>query len=184
MRIEWLTLFAFSSENWQRPSREVTALLDLFASFLREQTEAWARHDVRLTVLGRRDRFGSVLRSEVERAEESTRPGRGLRLRLAIDYSGREAIVEAARRSRALGDVSRESFARLLADDEDVAPGVDLLIRTGGEKRLSDFLLWESAWAELVFLETMWPDFETADLEQALHEFRERDRRFGRITRG
>ena len=150
--IEWLTLFAFSSDNWQRPPREVATLLDLFGDFLRTEHEAWARRGIRLGVIGRRDRFGDALAGEVERAERATRSGDALRLRLAIDYSGREAILGAVRRStHPARSVSREEFARLLASasvpspgaEEDVEreaigektpPDVDLLIRTGGSR--------------------------------------------------
>jgi undecaprenyl diphosphate synthase len=169
-----LTLYAFSSDNWKRPAREVTTLLSLFERYLDGQAVECAERGIRIVVLGRRDRLPAALVASIEAAESATASGTALTLRLAVDYSSRDAILDAAR--RLTGTPSREALARLLA-----VPDVDLLIRTGGERRLSDFLLWESAYAELVFLDRMWPDFEAADLEKALDEYLARDRRFGRI---
>jgi undecaprenyl diphosphate synthase len=172
-----LTLYAFSSDNWQRPAREVATLLALFERYLANEAAECARRGIRLSVLGRRDRLPASLVRAIESAESSTARGGGLALRLAVDYSSRDAILDAASRLSGLsGTGSREAFAKLLA-----VPDVDLLIRTGGERRLSDFLLWESAYAELVFLDRMWPDFDASDLEAALREFHARERRFGRI---
>jgi undecaprenyl diphosphate synthase len=168
--IATLTLYAFSSDNWGRPPDEVRALLDLFAVFLRRETARCREHGVRLRVLGRRERLPAALSAAIARAERVTAPGQTLDLRLAIDYSGREAILEAVRRC---GVPSQAAVSACLA------PPVDLLIRTGGEQRLSDFLLWESAYAELVFTRRMWPDFEASDLRAALEEFYRRERRFG-----
>lgn len=175
-----LTLFAFSSDNWRRPRGEVARILALLRRFLR--TEAAACRDVgtRLEVIGRRDRLPTALREEVERAEAATEAGRGMRLRVAVDYSGRDAIVAAAARSSATGATTREGFARCLAPGLAV-PDVDLFLRPGGERRLSDFLLWESAYAELVFLDRLWPDVTRDDLAAALADFRGRDRRFGGV---
>jgi undecaprenyl diphosphate synthase len=153
-----LTLYAFSSDNWQRPAAEVATLFALFETYLRSQEARCARHDIRLTVVGRRDRLPSSLRRAIERVEAGTSRGTRLHLRLAVDYSSRDAILAAAR-----------------------LPDVDLLIRTGGERRLSDFLLWESAYAELLFLDRMWPDFTGADLRAAVFEYSTRERRFGGI---
>jgi undecaprenyl diphosphate synthase len=141
------------------------------------------KHGIRLSVLGRRDRLSPALRAAVDRAEAQTRNGSSLHLRLAVDYSSRDAILHAAARSQAGAPISRESFSRLLNGHEggQPVPDVDLLIRTGGERRLSDFLLWESAYAELVFTPRMWPDFDASDLGAAITEFLGRDRRFGRI---
>jgi undecaprenyl diphosphate synthase len=168
--IATLTLYAFSSDNWGRPPEEVHTLLDLFAVFLRRESARCRDHGVRLRVLGRRERLPGALTAAIARAERLTAAGRVLDLRLAIDYSGREAILEAVRRC---GVPSQAAVSACLA------PPVDLLIRTGGEQRLSDFLLWESAYAELVFTPRMWPDFDAADLRQALDEFQRRERRFG-----
>jgi undecaprenyl diphosphate synthase len=167
-----LTLFAFSADNWQRPPEEVATLMTLFRHFLDAETPRLVENQVRLEIIGRRDRLDPLLCSAIARAEAETAKGACLRLRVAIDYSGREAILSAA---RSLADLSRPSL------DEALGPPVDLLIRTGGEYRLSDFLLWESAYAELIFARCMWPDFTGSDLAGAVQQFRARDRRFGTV---
>jgi undecaprenyl diphosphate synthase len=154
-----LSLYAFSADNWKRPAAEVGTLFRLFARYLAREAPRLAAEDVRLEVIGRRDRLPAPLADAVSRAEADTKAGGGLHLRIAIDYSARAAITAGQ-----------------------VLPDVDLLIRTGGEQRLSDFLLWESAYAELVFTPKMWPDFSAADLTRALDEFRSRERRFGGLT--
>jgi len=154
-----LTLYAFSADNWKRPAAEVTTLFRLFARYLAREAPRLAAEDVRLEVIGRRDRLPAPLADAVTRAEALTAAATCLHLRIAIDYSARTAITH----------------GQLL-------PDVDLLIRTGGEQRLSDFLLWESAYAELVFTSKMWPDFGAADLARALDEFRSRERRFGGLS--
>jgi undecaprenyl diphosphate synthase len=134
--------------------------------------------------VGRRDRLPVSLREAIEKVEAASRPGRPLHVRLAIDYSGREAIVRAAHQLRQSGDASAEVFAHLLAEAEhagEPVPDIDLLIRTGGEQRLSNCPLWEIAYAELFFTPVLWPDFGAADLEAAVQEFQARDRRFGRV---
>jgi undecaprenyl diphosphate synthase len=179
-----LTLFAFSSDNWQRPAREVESLMQLLLEYLQAETQSYAELGIRISVIGRRDRLPLALREAVEAAEKATRFGNTLHLRLAMDYSGRDAILRAACRFYRALEISREAFARLLAPaihSGAPAPDVDLLIRTGGEQRLSDFLLWESAYAELVFTDRMWPDFDVADLEAAVKEYHVRQRRFGRL---
>ncbi len=178
-----LTLFAFSSDNWQRPAGEVTHLMRLFRHYLSEEAGRCAEEGVRITVIGRRDRLDARLRRAIERAEAQTAGGTRFLLRIAVDYSARDAILHAARRLPGSGDVSREAFSRLLAQAHggEPVPDVDVLIRTGGEKRLSDFLLWECAYAELVFTDRMWPDFDGADLAAGVEEFRRRERRFGRV---
>jgi undecaprenyl diphosphate synthase len=167
-----LTLFAFSSDNWRRPPEEVNALMSLLLSYLEAETQRAVANGVRLQVIGRRDRLGRPLASAIARAEAVTACGRRVHVRLAVDYSARDAIVAAA---RAQEDVSREALALALG------PPVDLLVRTGGEQRLSDFLLWEAAYAELIFSRVLWPDFGAADLARAVRDFRGRDRRFGAI---
>jgi undecaprenyl diphosphate synthase len=176
-----LTLFAFSADNWARPAAEVEILMALFARFLREEARPLRAHDVRLSVIGRRDRLLPDVASAIAAAEALTAPGAALHLRVAIDYSARDAIVSAARRGGA-DDGTREGFAARLGETRGVpTPDVDLLIRTGGEQRLSDFLLWESAYAELLFTARMWPEFRGDDLAAAVAEFRGRDRRFGAL---
>ena len=167
-----LTLFAFSSDNWRRPENEVSALMRLLRLYLEREAGRCIANGIRLEIIGRRDRLGEPLRRAILRIEEQSSAGRKLWLRLAVDYSGRDAIVAAARTSTS---PSRESM------DLALGPPVDLLIRTGGEHRLSDFLLWECAYAELVFTPRMWPDFDADDLTAAVREFRCRHRRFGAI---
>ena len=151
-----LTLFAFSADNWKRPAGEVSTLMRLFARHLRTETPRCVQNGVALRVVGRRDRLPGPLVDTIERSEAATAAGQRLELRLAVDYSARVAIER----------------GQLL-------PDVDLVIRTGGEQRLSDFLLWESAYAELYFTTTMWPDFGADDLSAALTWFQARERRFG-----
>jgi undecaprenyl diphosphate synthase len=181
--IDILTLYAFSSDNWRRPPEEVSALMRLLRRYLMAETGRCVENGVRVQVIGRRDRLASSLVREIESAERATARGEKLWLRIAVDYSARDAIVAAAER---LADpqrrLSREEFSRLVSGSpEQRTHDLDLLIRTGGEKRLSDFLLWECAYAELIFTERMWPDFGAADLEAAVHEFRRRERRFGTV---
>jgi undecaprenyl diphosphate synthase len=178
-----LTLFAFSADNWRRPVEEVEALIWLLRGYLRSEAVRLAESGARLNVIGRRDRLPSRLCREIARAERATAAGRRLNLRVAFDYSSREAILRAAIRAAGL-DPTLEAFSRLVsqAPADDPSPcAVDLLIRTGGEKRLSDFLLWESAYAELYFTDCMWPDFDGAELAVALADFRRRERRFGGV---
>ena len=181
-----LTLYAFSSDNWKRPAREVRALMSLFRRYLRSEAPELRDQGVRLQVIGRRDRLPRTVLRAIEEAEETTAGGARLLLRLAVDYSSRQAVLEAARRCALSDGVDEERFAGAMAEaihgGVGGAPDVDLLIRTGGEQRLSDFLLWECAYAELVFTPRMWPDFSAGDLEAAVCEFRRRDRRFGAVA--
>jgi undecaprenyl diphosphate synthase len=176
-----LTLFAFSSDNWRRPSSEVGWLMRLFSEYLRTETARCVGNGVRMEIIGRRDRIGGPLRQAIEQAEGRTAGGTRLLLRIALDYSARDAILRAAQCLRADAAPTRDSFGRLLAivDHGTPVPPVDLLIRTGGEQRLSDFLLWEAAYAELHFSPLMWPEFGAADLRLAVDEFHRRQRRFG-----
>jgi undecaprenyl diphosphate synthase len=182
--ISTLTLFAFSSDNWQRPAREVSELMRLFRDYLSAEVNTCIKNGIRISVIGRRDRLPLALRAVVEMAERMTARGQTLHLRLAVDYSSRDAILRAASQADQTHEISREAFALWLGQASHAgapAPDVDLLIRTGGEQRLSDFLLWESAYAELYFTKRMWPDFDAADLAAAVAEFHARDRRFGRL---
>jgi len=167
-----LTLFAFSSDNWRRPRAEVDALMRLMSVYLEKETAQCVAQGVRLEVIGRRDRLDAKLCSAIAQAEAATAAGCRLWLRMAVDYSARDAILAAA---RGLRELSRDALERAMG------PSVDLLIRTGGERRLSDFQLWESAYAELVFTRTMWPDFDASALSAAIREFRGRERRFGAV---
>lgn len=180
-----LTLYAFSSDNWSRPPGEVRFLMRLFRRYLRSEVEELAENGVRLQVIGRRDRLEPTLVRAIEEAEARAAGGERLLLRLAVDYSGRDALVEAARLLRGNEAPDREAFRHAMGralHTGEPALDVDLLIRTGGEKRLSDFLLWESAYAELVFTPRMWPDFQPADLDAALREYARRERRFGGLS--
>jgi len=177
-----LTLYAFSADNWQRPEAEVQTLLRLLHEYLMVETSRCVAHGVRVSVIGRRDRVPRALREAIETAEMATLEGTRLHLRLAVDYSGREALFRAACRFYKVTEVSHESFAQVLGEvNHDGARDVDLLVRTGGEQRLSDFLLWESAYAELYFTFKNWPEFDAAALEAAVREYHARERRFGRV---
>jgi undecaprenyl diphosphate synthase len=173
-----LTLYAFSSDNWRRPKTEVSALMALLRFYLANEVESLVRNGVRLTVIGRRDRLPDGLSDAIGRAEATTARGDVLHLRIAVDYSARDAILKAAAKAAGIGNLTREIFSELVTGEADLRD-VDLVIRTSGEKRLSDFLLWESAYAELHFTERMWPDFEAQDLAEALTSFHRRERRFG-----
>ena len=181
-----LTLFAFSSDNWQRPEREVAWLMRLFREYLRAEAARCVVTGVRLSILGRRDRFSRSLSAAVADAERRTAGGARLHLRIALDYSARDAILRAAQCLPIDAVPSRESFARLLSivDHGSPVPPVDLLVRTGGEQRLSDFMLWECAYAELVFTPRMWPEFGAIDLAEAVAEYRRRERRYGALPAG
>ena len=189
-----LTLYAFSSDNWRRPRPEVEALMKLFLRYLRSQTAECVEKGVRISVIGRRDRLPVPLQQAIEETEAATQHGRRLLVRLAVDYSAREVILEAARRTAleaalAMRDGERghpltgQAFAQAIADAmyADSACDLDLLIRTGGEQRISDFLLWEAAYAEFVFTQRKWPDFDGDDLALAVAAFHRRERRFGGV---
>jgi undecaprenyl diphosphate synthase len=183
-----LTLYAFSSDNWRRPPAEVVALMRLLRIFMRKEVENCVRKGVRISVIGRRDRLSHSVLNAIETAEQATINGQTLHLRIAIDYSSRDAILRAAERLRSQEYLNRpinqEEFSRLIADsDRTSAPDVDLLIRTSGEQRLSDFLLWENAYSEFFFTKRMWPDFDANELALAVNDFLSRDRRFGGLTK-
>ena len=182
--VSMLTLYAFSSDNWKRPLTEVSAIMQLLVRRLPAESQRLADEGVRLSVIGRRDRLsGEVLRA-VAAAEALTRRGTVLHLRLALDYSSRGALACAARHLRGSDSAGRAALQRALArayHTTTPVPDVDLLIRTGGEQRLSDFLLWECAYAELYFTARRWPDFDDAALDEALAEFHNRQRRFGKL---
>jgi undecaprenyl diphosphate synthase len=183
--IDTLTLYAFSSDNWNRPPAEVSALFTLLRRHLLTQTQRCLERSIRINVIGRRDRLGAGLRQLIERSEGATAHCSGMHLRIAIDYSAQHSLLETCRRLRFDPDVDKSRFVERLAEVDHAAvttPNVDLLIRTGGEKRLSDFLLWECAYAELHFVESLWPDFGEPAFDEALAEYARRDRRFGRVT--
>jgi undecaprenyl diphosphate synthase len=172
-----LTAYAFSSDNWSRPREEVQGLMLLLQTHLARSVELSKEHGVRITVIGRRDRVPDAVRQAIEQAEAETEAQSNLHLRLAIDYSSRDMLLAAIQ--GAGSGLSRQSVSQYLGGSD-----VDLLIRTGGEQRLSDFLLWECAYAELLFTPCLWPDFGEDELKAALHEFARRDRRFGGLSSG
>src|SRR5256884_3022128 len=182
MGIHTLTLFALSSANWQRPAAEVQAIFGLLHEYLLTETTHCIDEGVRLSMIGRRDRLPATLRQTIADSEAATAKGTRLHLRLAVDYSAREAIYHAACRFYKVTELSPESFSSVLAEvHRGGSTEVDLLIRTGGEQRLSDFLLWECAFAEIEFLQKRWPDFTAADLDAAVKEFSRRERTRGAL---
>jgi undecaprenyl diphosphate synthase len=175
-----LTLFAFSSDNWRRPKKEVDVLMSLAKRYLTTEKQQLIDRGVLLTVVGRRDRLPLGLSDEINLVEKLTADGRSLHLRIALDYSSRDAIIRAATSWSAATLPTQEQFRHLVSGSDVI--DVDLVIRSGGEKRLSDFLLWESAYAELLFTDKMWPDFSADDFRVALAEFHRRDRRYGGLV--
>jgi undecaprenyl diphosphate synthase len=173
-----LTLYAFSSDNWRRPKAEVAGLMALLRFYLGNEIESLVKNGVRLKVIGRRDRLPDGIASAIAKAEAATAGGDVLHLRIAIDYSARDAILNAAVKLADIAEPSREKFSELVTGEAGLRD-VDLIIRTSGEQRLSDFLLWEGAYAELHFTKRMWPEFDATDLAEALASFHGRERRFG-----
>jgi undecaprenyl diphosphate synthase len=181
--IEYLTLFAFSSENWRRPAQEVALLMKLFRRALTNEVAELHANGVRLKVVGELGRFDARLRELISRAEALTAHNRGLTLTIAANYGGRWDMLQAMNRllqAAPQGPIDERSFAAYLAMS--YAPEPDLFIRTGGEQRISNFLLWQLAYTELYFTETLWPDFDGAALDAAIVSYRARERRFGRTS--
>jgi undecaprenyl diphosphate synthase len=182
--IHTLTLFALSSANWKRPPNEVAGILQILKDYLQKETTHCLDEGIRLSIIGRRDRLPGMLREAINDAEALTSKGKNLHLRLAVDYSARHSLFQAASRFYKATDLSPESFGDVLAEvHRGGSTDVDLLIRTGGEQRLSDFLLWECAFAEFFFLDKRWPDFTPADLRDAILVFEKRDRTRGALPR-
>ena len=179
--IHTLTVYAFSSDNWKRPGSETSALMTLIRTKIRKEMHRCKREDIRLSVIGRRDRLSAQLLSTIEEAEALTAGGTQLHLRLAIDYSGRYSLEHASRYFSANGNGAFPHALGRAYHTCEPATDVDLLIRTGGEQRLSDFLLWECAYAELYFTDCWWPDFGAAELDDALEAYFRRQRRFGKL---
>ena len=183
--VSWLTLFAFSSENWLRPAEEVTALTSLLRLYLRSEVETLVREGVRLRVIGDRARFGSETAREIGWAEAATAGGTRLNLTIALSYGGRAEIVEAARaiaRAVQAGLLEPEALDEVTFASRLFTAGMpdpDLIIRTSGEQRLSNFLLWQAAYAEFVFLDVLWPDFTAGHMAEALADYARRERRYG-----
>jgi len=182
--VRTLTLYAFSSANWARPPDEVGALMRLFRRYLFTETRRCLEQSIRLSVIGRRDRLNDRLLHSIEQSERVTATGSRMQLRLAIDYSSQYSILQAAQLAECRHALTIEAFGRLLTELDHSAlpaPPVDLLIRTGGEKRLSDFMLWEVAYAELYFTDCLWPDFDEQRFRSALADLSGRQRRFGAL---
>ncbi len=187
MGLENLTLFAFSSENWKRPKTEVGALMGLFRAYFRSDMDELVERNIRMRIIGHRGRVANDIQQMIEESEKRTIGNTGMNLTFAFDYGGQEEIVAATRElARAAADgrldpetITPELFAARLFTS--ALPSPDLVIRTSGEHRLSNFLLWQSAYAELLFLDILWPDFDRAALENALAQFEGRERRFGAV---
>lgn len=181
--VRYLTLYAFSTENWSRPKVEVAGLLGLLAKKINQETQAFHQENIRLVHLGRLDRLSRKLREKVKVAVELTKNNTGLTLCLAFDYGSRDEIVQAARRIADAGipgdNIDESVFAQYLYSPD--IPDPDLVIRTAGESRLSNFLLWQAAYSELYFTPVLWPDFGHKEVEEALSEYKRRQRRFGKI---
>jgi len=182
--VDTLTIYAFSAANWARPPSEIAALMRLFGQYLFTETRRCVEQSIRINVIGRRDRLSDSLLRSIEQSERSSAAGSGMHLRIAVDYSSQHSIVEAARRAGRAADITAEGFHRLLHEVDHCAypaSEVDLLIRTGSERRLSDFMLWECAYAELHFADCLWPDFDEQRFRSALDDYAGRQRRFGAL---
>ena len=182
--VETLTLYAFSAANWERPRGEVEGLMFLLQRYLFTETRRCVDQSIRVNVIGRRDRLDEALLRTIEQSERLSAAGTRMQLRIAVDYSAQQSIVAAARRVRRSRQLTLQDFHRLLDEvnhSTQPTPEVDLLIRTGGEKRLSDFLLWECAYAELHFTDCLWPDFDEQKFRAALDDYAGRTRRFGKV---
>ncbi len=180
-KIQWLSLFAFSTENWNRPKEEVEAIMSLLVEYINTKVPSLIERNVRLRFMGRRYNLPEMILNTMEEGEKATEHCTGMNLVVALNYSGKAEIVDAARKIAEEGktDITEEEFRKYLYIPE--MPEPDLLIRTSGEKRISNFMLWELAYTELFFTETLWPDFGEEDFAQALYEYQSRERRFGRV---
>ncbi|EGZ44196.1 isoprenyl transferase [Neisseria wadsworthii] len=180
--VQYLTVFAFSTENWRRPEEEVSFLMGLFLQALKKKVQKMHKHGLRLKVIGERSHFNTEIRQGIEEAEALTAGNTGLTLVVAADYGGRWDILQAANKALKAGktELTEADLAEHLMLAE--APEPDLFIRTGGETRISNFLLWQMAYAEFYFTDTLWPDFDTAAFNEAIASFQKRERRFGRTS--
>jgi undecaprenyl diphosphate synthase len=182
--VKYVTLYAFSTENWNRPAEEVEGILDIMYDALREQTQALHENNVQIMHIGKADKLNPALREAVANAQELTRHNSGVTLNVAFDYGGRDEILEAVKQlirdQVPAEDVDEELFSRYLFTSH--SPDPDLIIRTGGELRISNFLLWQSAYSEYYHTSTLWPDLDSTELERVLEAFSNRERRFGRVN--
>ena len=188
LKLEALTVYAFSTENWKRPLTEVEFLMHLFSEYLEKEKLEMHQNNVRLKFLGRTEEFSPLIQSQIQSATELMKNNTGVKFNIAADYGGQDEIVRAAQklaRKVAGGEISAEQISASVFEDElDTAgqPPVDLLIRTGGDLRISNFLLWQSAYAELYFTKTNFPEFTPEEFIEALKDFGTRDRRFGGVN--
>ena len=182
--VKFLTLYAFSTENWNRPAEEVEGILDILYDALEEQTKALHENNVHIVHVGKVDRLSQALRNAVSHAQKLTQLNTGITLNVAFDYGGRDEILEAVKQIIRDGlpaeEVDEKLFSRYLFTAH--SPDPDLIIRTGGELRISNFLLWQSAYSEYYHTPTLWPDLDAAELERVLQAFSNRQRRFGRLS--
>ena len=185
--VKYLSLFAFSEENWSRPDEEVTTLMGLMVKAMSNEMDSLDNNGVRFVVLGNRDRLGQELNEEIDRCMKRTEDNDVLTLIIFLSYSGKWDILQAAKRMahdmfahpEAIADAGPEDFSRYLVTDG--IPDPDLIVRTSGESRLSNYLLWQGAYSELLFVDTLWPDFRKADFRKALESYAKRDRRYGKV---
>lgn len=189
MGVEYLTLFAFSSENWRRPADEVSFLMALFMEALKREVTKLHHNNIRLILIGDRSRFDAGLQAQIEASEALTQNNTGLTLSIAANYGGRWDVLQAANRATSamqstnplkVGNLTEEDLSAYLSMA--YAPEPDLFIRTGGEKRISNFLLWQLAYSELYFTDTLWPDFDEQEFMLAIQSYQKRERRFGRTS--
>ncbi len=183
--IRVLTLYAFSTENWSRPVSEVTAIMDMVAKYLSSETQTMIDNGIKMNLIGDKTRFGNALLKVINRSEELTRDKTDMTLNIALNYGGRDELIRAAKKIGRLineGNLSPEDITeKLISDNLDTAgcPDCDLIIRTGGEKRTSNFLMWQGAYSELYFSDVLWPDFDEEEFDRAMEFYSQRQRRFG-----
>jgi len=185
LKVEYLTLFAFSSENWRRPSEEVSFLMALFMEALKREVVKLHQNNIKLVLIGDRSRFDPLLIAKIEESEQLTFNNTGLTLTIAANYGGRWDVLQAVNKMQLTspelaGNFTEENLTPFLSMH--YAPEPDLFIRTGGEKRISNFILWQLAYTELFFTDTLWPDFDEDAFKQAIHSYQQRERRFGRTS--
>ena len=189
LNVRWLTLFAFSSENWSRPKKEVSMLMELFTRALKKEVPELHENGVRLNFIGDLSRFSDGLRKRIKQVAGLTKNNNKMILTIAVNYGGRWDILQASKKLAesvknqhvSIDSVTEEQFAQYLSMSD--IPSPDLLIRTGGEQRISNFLLWQMAYTELLFIPVLWPDFDEECLQQAVHTFQQRERRFGKTPK-
>jgi undecaprenyl diphosphate synthase len=185
LNVKYLTLFAFSSENWRRPDDEVTFLMGLFMDALKREVQKLHENNIRLVLIGDRSKFSDALKEKISESEQLTANNTGLTLTIAANYGGRWDILQAVNKMQLaspnlIGNLKEEEINQYLSMH--FAPEPDLFIRTGGEKRISNFLLWQLAYTELYFTDVLWPDFDDRAIEEAIKSYQQRERRFGRTS--